>query len=203
MTVHQRRERELAQRRSLIISTARNLAESEGWDAVTTRRLADIIEYSQPVLYKHFSGKDDIVRAVTVEGFVRLTAALREARRTAATPVGALRALAESYFDFASANPQLYDAMFSMPVGLAFGRPDSPEPLVEAFAELRAVVAEVAAGRDVDTLSELTWGTLHGLVVLGQSRRLRPGHAEDRVALFVGQMTDPPEPGPDQASSRN
>jgi hypothetical protein len=26
----------------------------EGWDAVTTRRLSTEIEYSQPVLYKHF-----------------------------------------------------------------------------------------------------------------------------------------------------
>lgn len=192
MTVHQRRERELAERRSLIISTAWDLAESEGWEAVTTRRLADIIEYSQPVLYQHFNGKDGIVRAVTVEGFVKLAAVLREARRTATTPVAAVRALGESYIDFAAANPRLYEAMFSMSVGLAFGQPDSPQPLVEAFTELRAVVADVAAGRDVDTLSELTWGTLHGLVVLGQSRRLRPGHAEDRLALFVEQMTELP-----------
>jgi Bacterial regulatory proteins, tetR family len=37
----------------LIITTARKLAEAEGWDAVTTRRLSSQIEYSQPVLYKH------------------------------------------------------------------------------------------------------------------------------------------------------
>lgn len=203
MTVHQRRERELAQRRALIISTSRRLAESEGWDAVTTRRLADIIEYSQPVLYKHFSGKDDIVRAVTVEGFIELAAAMREARKAATTPVAAVRALAESYIGFAAANPRLYEAMFSMQVGLAFGRPDSPQPLVEAFTELRAVVADVAAGRDVDTLSELTWGTLHGLVVLGQSGRLRPDFAEERLARFVEQMTDRPEPGPDRAGNRS
>src|SRR6478672_1548091 len=52
----QRRERELAQRRQLIIESARELAEAEGWSAVTTRRLADKIEYSQPVLYQHFAG---------------------------------------------------------------------------------------------------------------------------------------------------
>jgi AcrR family transcriptional regulator len=31
---------------------------------VTTRRLADRIEYSQPALYSHFEGKDAIVSAV-------------------------------------------------------------------------------------------------------------------------------------------
>ena len=132
MTVDRRRARDLAQRRSLIISTARSLAESEGWDAVTTRRLADIIEYSQPVLYKHFDGKDDIVRAVAIEGFTELAAALHEAGKAATTPVTAVRALAESYIGFATANPSLYEPMFSMPVGLAFAQPDSPQPLVDS-----------------------------------------------------------------------
>jgi hypothetical protein len=36
--------------RPLMITTARKLAEAEGWDAVTTRRLSSQIEYSQPVL---------------------------------------------------------------------------------------------------------------------------------------------------------
>ena len=158
VTVQQRRERDLAHRRSLIISAARELAESEGWSAVTTRRLAEVIEYSQPVLYKHFSGKDDIVRAVAIEGFVQLTSALRDTRRTAATPAAALRAFAETYVDFATANPQLYEAMFSIPVDLSFGWPDSPPALVEAFAELRAVVAAVARGRDIDSLAEFGLG---------------------------------------------
>ena len=50
MAIEDRRERERATRRQLIITTARTLAEAEGWDAVTTRRLSTEIEYSQPVL---------------------------------------------------------------------------------------------------------------------------------------------------------
>jgi AcrR family transcriptional regulator len=61
MTIEDRRARERAARRQLITATARTLAEQEGWDAVTTRRLSTEIEYSQPVLYKHFSGMEDIV----------------------------------------------------------------------------------------------------------------------------------------------
>ena len=40
--------RERTARRRLIMTTARTLAEHEGWDAVTTRRLSTEIEYSQP-----------------------------------------------------------------------------------------------------------------------------------------------------------
>ena len=81
MSVQDRRARERQQRERLIVATARELAEAEGWDAVTTRRLAEAIEYSQPVLYSHFSGKDAIVRAVALDGFTRLAATLRDARQ--------------------------------------------------------------------------------------------------------------------------
>src|ERR1700742_485320 len=80
MSVQERKERERADRERLILATARELAEAEGWDAVTTRRLAERIEYSQPVLYSHFDGKDAIVRAVAIQGFEELADQLRRAR---------------------------------------------------------------------------------------------------------------------------
>jgi AcrR family transcriptional regulator len=69
-----------AARHRLIVRTARELAEAEGWDAVTVRRLADRIEYSQPVLYSHFAGREAIVTAVAVEGFAELADARRQTR---------------------------------------------------------------------------------------------------------------------------
>ncbi|MEU2235159.1 TetR family transcriptional regulator, partial [Streptomyces vietnamensis] len=46
MSVQERKQRERADRERLIVATARELAEQQGWDAVTTRRLAERIEYS-------------------------------------------------------------------------------------------------------------------------------------------------------------
>ncbi|MFB6616621.1 TetR family transcriptional regulator, partial [Streptomyces sp. NPDC085524] len=40
MSVQERKARERAERERLIVTTARELAEQQGWDAVTTRRLA-------------------------------------------------------------------------------------------------------------------------------------------------------------------
>lgn len=77
MTIRTRRERERAEREQLIVTAARKLAESEGWSAVTTRRLASEVEYSQPVLYSHFKGRDAIMAAVAVEGCGELATALR------------------------------------------------------------------------------------------------------------------------------
>src|SRR3954453_14657972 len=114
MSVQQRRERDRAARHQLIVATARELAEAEGWDYVTTRRLADRIEYSQPVLYQHFKNKDAIVHAVALEGFAELAAALRPAREEAGDPQEALGAVARAYADFAERGPVLYEAMLTL-----------------------------------------------------------------------------------------
>ena len=188
MSVRERRARERQQRERLIVTTARELAEAEGWDAVTTRRLADAIEYSQPVLYSHFSSKDAIVRAVAVEGFTELAATLRDARYAARSPRRALLDLARAYLEFAHTRPALYDAMFTL-AELPFAKPDTPAPLHEAFAELRQALAPFAAARDLDTLAEVVWSALHGLATLSRGDRLRPDHGEQRLALLVRTAT--------------
>src|SRR3954453_19872690 len=109
MAIADRRHRERAARRRLITTTARAVAEREGWDAVTTRRLSAEIEYNQPVLYKHFASIEDIVDAVALEGFGELAEALATARRDG-EPDQALSRVAHAYTAFATENPALYDA---------------------------------------------------------------------------------------------
>lgn len=136
MSIQTRRQRERAERERLIITAARELAESEGWDAVTTRRLAEEIEYSQPVLYSHFKGKDAIMAAVAMEGFADLAAELRAARASATDPRQAIADVAAAYMAFAEQRSALYDAMFTHTVDLTFASPETPAALREAFAEL-------------------------------------------------------------------
>lgn len=191
MSVHERRQREQAQRRKLIISAARELAESVGWNAVTTRRLSDHIEYSQPVLYKHFKGKEDIVRAVALEGFGEMADALQKARAAAGSPRARFEAAARCYTQFASTHRTLYEAMFMLNTDLAFGGPDSPEDLVRCFDELKSSLIEVAGNRDPETFTEVVWASLHGLVTLEGAGRLRAGLQEERLAMLVQQHFEP------------
>ncbi len=185
MPINDRRERERAARRDLIITTARRLAEAEGWDAVTTRRLSTEIEYSQPVLYSHFTGLDQLVAAVALGGFEELTDALRAARAESATTEDALKDVAHAYVDFARANPALYDAMFTRSTTLHFAADDSPHPLTAGFAALRELVVAAAGEDDADTLTEVFWASLHGLVALGHSGRLRPDYESDRIDALI------------------
>ena len=126
MAFEDRRERERAARRRLIVTTARKLAEADGWDAVTTRRLSTEIEYSQPVLYKHFTGMEQIADAVAIDGFGEIADVMRAARLRAGTAGDALARIAHAYLDFARDNPAVYDAMFTRATTLRFAAQDTP-----------------------------------------------------------------------------
>jgi AcrR family transcriptional regulator len=187
VTIEERRLRERDARRRLITATARALAEHEGWDAVTTRRLSTEIEYSQPVLYKHFASMEEIIEAVALEGFTELAETLGAARRAAGAAGDALLRIARAFSKFAVDNPALYDAMFSRTTRLHFGA-GSPAPLHAAFSELRAAVAAVAREQDSEVSTEVLWAGLHGLATLSRSERLRPGHEDERIEFLVTHL---------------
>ncbi|MEU2668058.1 TetR/AcrR family transcriptional regulator [Streptomyces sp. NPDC007164] len=189
MSVQERKQRERAVRERLIVATARELAEQQGWDAVTTRRLAERIEYSQPVLYSHFRGKREIIGAVALQGATELAVALRAATSAADGPRARVYALASAYLDFAARNPAVYDALFQLDGGLAYAQEDTPEPLKDAFAALLECLAEVAGdGVEPGLFTEVFWAALHGVATLTRSGRLPPEETGPRVELLVDRL---------------
>ena len=183
MPTQSRRERAREERRDLIVRTARDLAETEGWDAVTTRRLAEAVDYSQPVLYGHFKNMDAIAGAVAVEGFAELAAVLRDARET-----DGLSGIAHAYLEYAEQHPAVYEAMSVRRTDLIFGGTHTPEPLQTAFAEILAAVQPYARG-DAETATEVFWSALHGQATLNHTHRLRPSHTQARVDLLITRLT--------------
>ncbi|WP_282694304.1 TetR/AcrR family transcriptional regulator [Streptomyces sp. CC208A] len=189
MSVQERKQRERADRERLIVAAARELAEGQGWDAVTTRRLAERIEYSQPVLYSHFRGKREIIGAVALEGAAEMAVALRAATSAADGPRARVAALARTYLDYAERHPAVYDAMFRLDGGLAFAHEDTPEQLKDAFAALLESLGAVAGdGVHPGLFTETFWAALHGLATLTRAGRLPREDAERRVELLVDRL---------------
>jgi AcrR family transcriptional regulator len=188
--INERRERERAYRHRLIITAARELAEAEGWEAVTTRRLAERVEYSQPVLYSHFNGKNAIVSAVAIDGFSELAAHLRRARQAAPEPGQALLAVCRAYLDFATERPALYQAMFVLPTDLKFASAETPPPLRAAFDEFVSCFRPDNDRREL--FAEVIWSALHGLAVLSDSGRIPPAGQEERLDFLITQIAATP-----------
>jgi AcrR family transcriptional regulator len=189
VTATERRERQRAERRRLIITAARELAEAEGWETVTTRRLADKVEYSQPVLYGHFANMEAIRDAVAIEGIGEMAELLREAR-LAAPEHEAIRAVCTAYLEFAAAHPAAYQAMFSLPTNVKWASAETPAPLRAAFNEIVSAFGPVNDRNAA--LAELVWGSLHGMAVLLRSGRIPQSAQEQRLDLLVALFANAP-----------
>lgn len=183
MSIAERKGRHRAERENRIVTSARAIAESEGWDAVTLRRLAKEIEYSQPVLYSHFENRDAIVAAVALQGFREIAEALREAVHGSMDQKDAVEKAAMSYLGFALRHPAVYDAMFTLPTDLRFAEAETKPELQAAFEALAAVVTPFCA--DVEVATETFWAALHGLAELDRSGRIRPSARVERVGMVV------------------
>jgi AcrR family transcriptional regulator len=181
-----RREREREQMRALLLDTARSIAAEQGWQAVTIRRIADRIEYTSPVIYQYFSGKDALVAEVMCVGFRdiadRITATMAE-------PVERrLTASASAFWAFAFAAPELYQAM-SGQAGVSFDGDEMPPEVQQGFAAFYSVLESVAAARgaqlsDPSAAVHTIWAYLHGFVSLTMSGRVVGGvEAGERFML--------------------
>jgi AcrR family transcriptional regulator len=198
MSITERKERQRAERYELLLAAARDLAEAEGWDAVTTRRLAGLIDYSQPVIYSHFKGKADIMAAVATRGFEELAARLKMETASAHGAPDALRNACAAYLDFARARPVIYEAMFVLPTDLRFAEAETRPELRAGFEALAKVVAPFCA--DVEAATETLWAALHGLTELERSGRIRSTARDERIeivarALIGSQKNSSPDRG--------
>ena len=178
--------RRLADREALIVAAARSLAEEQGWDAVTTRRLADAIGYSQPVLYGHFpEGRSQIVTAVALVGIDELTTVM-STPGPARTGADRLRALVTGYLDFAERCPATYEAMFRLPIAVPFASAETPRPLRDAFQAIVDVLGGLEdPPADLGTAAEVLWAALHGVATLRVATRFAPDNQERRVEELV------------------
>jgi AcrR family transcriptional regulator len=177
------RAQRVAERRQQILDAARAMAEADGWAAVTSRRLADAIGYTQPVLYGHFpGGKTEIMRTVALAGFTELAAATRAAmgRKTGRLAVAAV---ADAYLGFAAAHPSLYEAMFQLPIDARFAQDDAETELRSGFDALGA-----ALGTGDGTATELLWSALHGMSLLERAGRMRQEHRPNRIAELAARF---------------
>lgn len=172
-----RRARERVQVRDRILNAAREIFATEGYEAVTMRRVADMIEYTPPVIYQHFADKATLIEELCRQDF-RTFARSFQVLANVADPVARLRAMGLGYVEFALRHPHHYRVMFmtTLPTSLKYADLD-PEshgrPETDAYAFVfKATQEAMEAGRfneDLDdpaVVAQILWQTVHGIVSL-------------------------------------
>lgn len=165
----ERKEREKHEMRELILSAAKDLFINEGFDHVTIRRIAEVIEYSPATVYLYFTDKDSILCALQEVGFRELFK--RQQILTAIKhPAEKLRACGKIYIDFAMENQELYDLMFIMRAPMkAFESPDQWNLGRDTYEVLQQIITDcIAQGYMKAPNPQIAcfsmWALMHGVV---------------------------------------
>lgn len=148
-----------------ILSAAKAVLESAGFEGLTIRRVAQRAGLSPMALYRHFKNKDELLNALMQDGISAWEAIVRGIR--ARDPVKWLEALMEAYLDFALTQPHRFDAAFFLPAPAARQFPDDfAAGRSPAIALVMARIDQAKAeGRFRD---EPTFGIAMALVAYGQ-----------------------------------
>jgi len=169
------RERRHQKTKQAILQAAREIISEKGVAGLSLREVADRIDYSPAGLYEYFNSKDEIIAAVSEEGFERLSAYLNRVP-TDLSPAKRLLELGVAYIDFARHNPEHFMLIFTwLPPKkiLLIGSVDSDTPYgilrqaVEAFMQAEGI--SLPGGRTVDDLAYILWAHVHGMAMLQQT----------------------------------
>jgi len=172
----QRREREREELREQILSAAMNILASEGYEAVTIRRLANEIEYTPGALYSYFKDKDEIVFALVVRAAQHLNKVF-QAQESLPNPLERLWAIGRAYLKFAMEHQEYYDLLFIMSTPIQKISEAEFSEGYTAFIILRQTVGECMEHgylprADADVAAFALWSFVHGSVSLMIRKRL-------------------------------
>src|SRR6516225_2039245 len=148
----------------------------------TLREVARRAKVSHNAPYRHFRDKEDLLAAVGLQGFQRLTRAMKRAAKTGSIPQERLRLCGRGYVGFALRWPQHFQVMFDLHSDedrhaeyAASGK--------EAFATLLNIIVECQQSGalqegDSQKISFIMWSMVHGIAKLAISHQLPFGNAD-------------------------
>jgi AcrR family transcriptional regulator len=114
MGIVERRERLKIKVRADIVKTAKDIAREDGWTAVSIRKIAEVIEYSPPILYEYFESKDKLLEAIRREGFDYLQSDFIKIKGHFSNAEKQLVEVAQSIWNYAVENPEVFQVMFNL-----------------------------------------------------------------------------------------
>lgn len=137
-------------------SVAASLFASRGYDATSTRELAEALGITKGTLYHHFPTKEDLLVRICDESLARITQAALEVIASEPDPLARLRSLIRRHVETMLADQPLHTTMLTELRSLSAGSHDRVVALRDAYGGLvqetiAACQADGALASDVDT----------------------------------------------------
>src|SRR5476651_2253142 len=158
-----------------ILNASLQIVKEEGWQALSMRKIADVIEYTAPIIYEYFANKEAIILELTRKGFLILARDMREAKSKHRLPAKQLESMWLAYWDFAFTNKELYQVMFGVDVNccvLSKIMPEAEVPFNIVCEVIEELMAPNKPTEDEVCVKYYTfWSVVHGLISINIVRR--------------------------------
>lgn len=159
-----------------LLDAALALISEAGPQAFTLREVARRAGVSHNAPYRHFRDKDELLAVVALQGFERLTAAMKRAAARGSTPEERFRLCGRGYVSFAQRWPEHFLVMFDLPSSRE-KYPEYARAGEEAFAALLTLIVDcqragVLPAGDPEPAAMMAWSMVHGIATLAASRQL-------------------------------
>jgi len=179
MGITERKEKQKQDIKKMILDASMKLFIEEGFDNVTMRRIADIIEYSPTTVYLYFKDKNEIFFHLHEMGFQKMLE-MNQHLPNITNPLMRLYKMGENYIDFGMQNQEFYDIMFIQ---------HAPMEALEQMEDCDWSLGHTALGAlqnllnecmekgliqkaPVEAVAMAIWGMVHGLVSLAIRERM-------------------------------
>ena len=180
MGIAERKEKQKAEIRQQILDASMKLFTDEGFDRVSMRRIAELIEYSPTTLYLYFKDKNEIFYSLHEMGFAKLNEFNRNLAEIK-NPLLRLHKMGENYVEFGMQNPEFYDVMFIMRAPMevlehrgehiCWDQGDAALDILKAVLQDCMDQGFMVKG-SVEAAAMAIWGMVHGLVSLAIRGRM-------------------------------
>jgi AcrR family transcriptional regulator len=186
--------------REALIDAALASARTDGPHAVVLRAATRQAGVSPGAAYRHFSDRDDLLRAVARRCLDRM-GALMEVRLGDADPLpgpgGAwarLHVAGRAYIEFATTEPGWFHTAFAIPIEAEPSRPGGARGLFQILVDvLDELVATGAITPEARVRAEyVAWSSVHGIATLlagGSLRDLPPSERDAAIERVVNSVT--------------
>lgn len=172
-----------------IVTTAAEMIETIGVEALSLTRLADSLGVKAPSLYRYFDGKTALLRAVNTLTRQAVNASVvRAAQSATGSPRDTARAMAQAYREGALARPAAYGLAYTNTID---DLRVSEDAIRNLWAPLLPAAAAFAGEADALLFMNGLWVLAHGYVMLEICQNLRvEGDKDAAFARIVEAYLD-------------
>ncbi|MDT0189172.1 TetR/AcrR family transcriptional regulator [Rothia terrae] len=179
-----------ALRRKQLLASALRVFSSQGYHVTTMEHVAEEAQVSKPVLYQHFTGKQDLYLAVLDEQISDFVSAVTSPLYETEVNRDRVEGMLMAFFDFTRSNPQGYRLIFESDVHGDLMVQDRVEELYRSIAQHIADILGPNAGLAQEQAILLS-RTLSGMALSATQHALQSGMSPaelDQVGKLVFKL---------------